>query len=491
MTGAERSHPWLDGAYRPGSGPVLTVRSPSTGKVYERVTTPTADEIGEVARRALASHEDGRWRRLPILERQRVLTRAGAMLREDDRRWARGIAEEMGMPEGAARFIEVPFAAATFEYYGAVAATIRGNTVPVDIPGAPPEYLAYTLPEPIGPVAVITPWNFPLLLPVWKVAAALAAGCPVVLKPAPEAPGTGLGLGALLRDAGLPDGVFSVLPGGDKVGARLVRDPHIAKVAFTGATDSGREVLGAAAVGLKPTHLELGGKSPLVIFSDCDLDHAVNQVLFGGFFNAGQVCQATSRILVERSSYESLTELLRRRAEGLIVGAATDPKTDVGPVVRASHLAYLEDAVAEAVAEGARLVTGGQRLPGPGYFFPPTVLADVTPHMRVAREELFGPVVTVTPFVHETEALRLANATPYALAAGVLTPNIRRALRLARDLCAGTIWVNTVQVLTPTAPFGGLKASGIGKDLGYEGMQEYLTMKTVLVDLNDDPMTYF
>lgn len=481
----------MDGEYRAGSGPVLTVRSPSTGEVCERVTTPDADEVGESARRAMASHEDGRWRTLPVLERERVLARAGAMLREDDRTWAEGIAEEMGMPEGAARFIEVPFAAAAFEYYAAVAATIRGSTMPVDIPGAPPEYLAYTIPEPVGPVAVITPWNFPLLLPVWKVAAALAAGCPVILKPAPEAPATGLRLGALLQEAGVPDGVFEVLPGGDEVGARLVSDPHVAKVAFTGATATGREVLRAAAIGLKPTHLELGGKSPLVIFADSDLDHAVSQVLFGGFFNAGQVCQATSRILVEQPCYENVVERLRRRAESLVVGSATDPKTDIGPLVRASHLAYLEEAVAEAVNEGARLITGGHPLPGPGYFFPPTVLADVAPHLRVARDELFGPVVTVTPFADEAEALRLANTTPYGLAAGVLTADVRRALRMARDLRAGTVWVNTVQVLTPTAPFGGVKASGTGKDLGYEGIQEYLTVKTVLVDLNDYPMTYF
>lgn len=483
--------PLLGGEEREGEGGLLPVLSPSTGEVVAEVGTASAAQVREAVEEAAAAHEEGRWRRLPVLERQRVLMAVAALLRAHDKDLAALIATEMGMPEGAARFIEVPFAAATFEYYAALVPTTAGETLPVDVPGAPPEYLAYTLREPVGVCGLITPWNFPLLLPAWKLAPALAAGCTAVLKPAPEAPLTALFLGRLLQEAGVPDGVVHVLPGGDRVGEELVRDPKVAKVAVTGETETGRRVLAAAAPGIKRVSLELGGKSPSIVFPDVDLDQAVSQCLFGIYFNAGQVCQAGSRILVHESVYEEFLERFVARARALRVGDARDPAVDVGPLVREDRLERVDGYVQGARADGARVLLGGRRLPGRGYFYAPTVVADVHPEMALFQEEVFGPVAAVLPFRDEQEAVRLANATAYGLAAAVFTRDVRRALRMARDVRAGTVWINTVQILSPTAPFGGMGSSGLGRELGRQGLEAYLETKTVIVDLNDEPMTYF
>jgi aldehyde dehydrogenase (NAD+) len=484
-------HPWIDGIPQPGHGVPLDVISPSSGEVFATVSTPNPQEIEEACALALAAHLDGRWRRLPPLERQRIMMHVGSLIREQDQVLARGIAEEMGMPLGAARFIEVPFAAATFEYFGGLIPQIHGETLPMDIPGAPPEYLTYTLRQPIGVCGLITPWNFPLLLPSWKIAAALAAGCTVILKPAPESPLTALRLAEILQEAGIPPGIVTVLPGNDMVGAALVRHPSVAKISFTGDTSTGQAILEGAAPGLKRVSLELGGKSPVVVCQDFNVDQAVSQCLFGIFFNAGQVCQATSRIYVHESLYEPFLDQFVERTRQLRVGMATDPAIDVGPVVRADRLAMMDAVVQESIQAGARVLVGGHSLPGPGYWYEPTVVADADRQMTVMQQELFGPIAAVQPFATEHDVLTEMNASRYGLAASVLTHDVRRALRMARDIEAGTVWVNTVQVLSPTAPFGGVKASGMGKELGMEGLQEYLTTKTVIVDLNEDPMTYY
>lgn len=483
--------PWIGGQFVVGHGEPLIIESPSDGKQLWTVASADAEQLDGAIRVALEAHADGRWRKLPPLERQRTLMAAGAFLREADQQWAQRIASEMGMPLGAARFIEVPYAAAAFEFFGGLIPTVGGKTLPVDIPGAPPQYLAMTLKEPVGVVGLITPWNFPLMLPSWKLAAALAAGCTVVLKPAPESPVTALELGPLLQRAGIPDGVVNIVPGGDALGAALVQHEQVAKISFTGETTTGQKVVRASADTLKRVSLELGGKSPIIVFDDVDLEEAVSQSLFGNFFNSGQVCQATTRVLVQTRVYEPFVNRLAERAAALRVGHALDPSIDIGPVISAQRQRQLMEDVEQAERLGARVVTGGRALSGPGWLFAPTVVADVTSPMPLFQRELFGPVAAVCPFETEPEAIALANATPYGLAASVFTHDVRRALRMAQNIAAGTVWLNTVQVLTPTAPFGGFKQSGLGRELGTSGLDEYLEEKTIIVDLNDQPMTYF
>lgn len=491
MTASAPTGPWIDGQFVSGTGDPLVIHSPSDGSLLWEVTSADLDQLDTACRLAQAAHQDGRWRKLPPLERQRVLMAVGALLREADLEWAERIASEMGMPLGAARFIEVPYAAAAFEFFAGLISAVGGKTVPVDIPGAPPQYLALTLQEPVGVAGLITPWNFPLMLPCWKLAAALAAGCTVVLKPAPQSPATALELGPLLQRAGVPDGVINIVPGGDEIGAALVRHDQVAKISFTGETETGKNIMRASADTIKRVSLELGGKSPLIVFDDVDLEEAVSQSLFGNFFNSGQVCQATTRVLVQSSLYEPFLARFAERAAELRVGHALDPSIDIGPLISEDRIQLLTSEIDAACRAGARVLTGGTALSGPGFLFAPTVVADVTPAMSLFQRELFGPVAAVCPFQTEQEAIALANATQYGLAASVFTRDVRRAMRMARDIAAGTVWVNTVQVLTPTAPFGGFKMSGLGRELGASGINEYLEEKTVIIDLNDQPMTYF
>lgn len=482
---------WIGGTSRSGHGPTLPIYSPSTGHIIACLESADRQDVATAVDEAVNAFQDGRWRNIPVLARQRILMNVGTLLRSHDRELATIIAEEMGMPEMAARFIEVPFSAAVFEYYAGLTASAYGETLPIDIPGAPPEYLAYTLRQPIGVAGLITSWNFPLLLPSWKLAPALAAGCSVVLKPAPEAPLVALRLAELLQEAGVPDGVVNVISGYDEAGEGLVLDSRVAKISLTGETATGRQVLRAAAQHVKRVSLELGGKSPSVVFADCDLEQAISQCLFGIYFNSGQVCQAGSRILVQQAIYDEFLDRFAQRTRELRVGPATDPAVDVGPLVRADRLSRMDHYVQKAVGAGARLMAGGSPLPGPGYFYAPTVIADVRPSMTLAREEVFGPIAAVMPFQDEGDALRLANDTLYGLAAAVFTRDLRRGLRFARDVQAGTVWINTSQVLSPTAPFGGYKHSGLGRELGTQGLHTFLETKTVIVDLNELPMTYF
>ena len=483
--------PWINGGRRRGSGQPLALTSPSTGDWLATVSTAGAAEVDEAVAAARTAFEDARWRGTPVLERQRRLMAAAEQLRRHDAELASLMADEMGMPESAARYIEVPYAAGVMDYYGGLVPSIGGETLPVDIPGVEPRFLVYADPRPVAVAALITPWNFPLLLPVWKVAAALAAGSSVVLKPAPEAPLTALALAVLLEKAGIPPGIVNVVPGGDEVGAQLVGHPGIRHVSFTGSTAAGRAVAAQAGHGLKRVQVELGGKSPALVFDDADLDSAVSQCLFGAYFNSGQVCQAASRILVHERCYEEFLHRFTARAQALRVGSATDPAADLGPVIRGEHCGFIQHHVDAAIAGGARCLLGGRALPGPGFYYAPTVLADVTPAMSLFQAELFGPVAAVTPFATEQEAIDLANATVYGLAAAVFTTSLTRALTIGRRLQAGTVWINTSQMQSPTVPVGGMKASGWGRELGRAGLEEFLEVQATWVDLHAEPPTYF
>jgi acyl-CoA reductase-like NAD-dependent aldehyde dehydrogenase len=482
---------WLAGRLTPATGGLRDIVCPATGEVVGRSGITGLQDLDQAVLAAQQAHDSHLWSSIPSLERGRILSRAATGIRAQELALQSVISAENGMPPSAARFIEVAMAADVLDYYGGATSRPYGEVHPFNLPGATTNYLVLTMREPIGVVGLITPWNFPLLMPTWKLAAALAAGCSVILKPAPETPFTALLLAKVLAEAGLPEGVLSVLPGGDDVGEAIVCHEGIPQVALTGGLAAGAQARVAAAQCGKRLSLELGGKSPLILFEDVDLEAAVDAALFGIFLNAGQVCQASSRVLVQTSILDLFLARFSERARALRSGPPSDTLADIGPVISSERLATIDAMVQAARQAGATVHTGGSPLAGPGFFYPPTVISGIDVGMPLAREEVFGPVVVVMPFDDEESAIRLANDTLYGLTAAVWTKDIKRAFRVVRQLAAGTVWVNAVQVLTPTAPFGGFKGSGAGRDLGIEGMAQFQETKTVIVDLNDWPMAFF
>jgi len=482
---------YIGGRFEQGAEPTQPVVNPATGETIAHAARATPAETDAAIRAAREAFDQGSWATATAQRRGRVLLEVARRLRESAAELARLESENMGKPIIESEF-DVADAATCFEYYGGLATKISGDVNPV-----PDDALSLTLKEPVGVCGQIIPWNYPLLMAAWKIAPALCAGCTVVLKPAEATPLTAIELARILDGIeDLPKGVVNIVTGdGPQVGAALAASEQVDKVAFTGSTRTGRSILRAAAESnLKRVTLELGGKSPNIFFADASWEPAVEGALFGVFVNQGEVCSAGSRILVERRIHDRFLEAMVEKARTIRLGDPFDRATRMGPLVTAAHRERVAGYIEQGRREGARLVLGGGRPGGDleaGTYLEPTIFTGVDPGMTIAREEIFGPVVSVIPFEGEAQALEIANATPYGLAGAVWTRDIFRAFRVVRKLKAGIVWVNHMQPTYVEAPWGGMKMSGAGRELGRYGVENYLELKQVHVNLNDAPMGWY
>ena len=475
----------IGGEWHPASGGSRDVLDPGTGAVLASAPEAGPGDVDAAVAAARTAFDDGPWPHTPVQQRVRLLHDVAQRLEADEERLATLETLDTGKPLAESR-VDVRDVAGVFRHFAAVVATTAGELSPVDAPG-----LSFTTYEPAGVVGMITPWNYPLLQVSWKIAPALAAGCTFVAKPSEHTPFTTLALGELLAAAGVPPGVCNIVLGGGEVGARIAAHPGVDVVSFTGGVASGRSVARSAADTVKKVALELGGKNPNIVFADVDLETAVDHALNAAFVHAGQVCSAGSRLMVQDTLHDAFVERLLVRAARIRVGHGTDTGTEMGPLISAQQRDRVHQHVVGAVDDGATLALGGVVPEGPGFFYPPTVLTGVTPAMRIAREEVFGPVVTVERFAAEEEAVRLANDTPYGLAGAVWTGDLARARRVAGALRLGTVWVNDFHPYFPQAPWGGRKHSGIGRELGRHGLEEFLEPKHVYVNLEPRPLGSF
>jgi aldehyde dehydrogenase (NAD+) len=462
------------------SGKTFPTINPSTGEEICQVAEADVADVEEAVKAAREAFENGPWSKMSAADRGRLLYKLADLIEEHADELAMLESLDNGKPFHVARAADLGLTVAVYRYYAGWSDKIQGRTVPVA-----GNYFTYLRHEPVGVVGQIIPWNFPLLMQAWKLAPALSMGNTVVMKPAEQTPLTALRVGELIMEAGFPEGVVNILPGyGPTAGAAIANHMDVDKVAFTGSTEVGHLIMEAAAKSnLKRVTLELGGKSPNIVFADADMEEAVEGSHFGLFFNQGQCCCAGSRLFVESKCYDEFVERSIARAKRRTVGDPMDPATEQGPQVDDVQFEKVMGYIESGKRDGAKLAHGGNRVGSRGYFIEPTVFVDVKDDMQIAREEIFGPVMSIIKFDDLNDVVRRANRTTYGLAAAVWTRDIGKAHAIANRVRAGTVWVNCYDVFDPGAPFGGFKQSGIGRELGEYGLQQYTELKTVTVKL--------
>ncbi|PYU16682.1 MAG: aldehyde dehydrogenase [Acidobacteria bacterium] len=468
-------------------GTYFPVHDPSTEEVIAEVPDANAQDVDRAVAAARAAFDSGPWSQSTAQDRGRLLFRLAQKVRDETPRLAELESRNCGKPIVESEY-DMADVATCFEYYGGLATKVLGHVNPV-----PANALSLSLREPVGVAGQIIPWNYPLLMAAWKLAPALAAGCACVLKPAEQTPLTALEMAQWFEEVGLPPGVVNIITGfGETAGAPLVQHPQVNKIAFTGSAAVGKQIVKMAADTVKRVTLELGGKSPNIFFADADFEAAVDGALFGVFINQGEVCSAGSRILVERTIYSRFLEAMTEKAGRIKLGPPLERETKMGPLVSKEQYERVNSYV-EIGKKEAKLAIGGSRPANParGYYVAPTIFYDVDNSARIAREEIFGPVAAVIPFNNETEAIRLANDTPYGLAAAVWSRDIFKVFRVVKALRAGVVWVNHMQPTYVEAPWGGYKQSGFGRELGPWGIEEYLETKQVHINLDEQPIGWY